>query len=96
MKQGDDLDDFPIDDLVVLSDEEDDAFENGVLSARGGGEDDGDRLNPQPTANTATEKKRKRREKEKERKARIPSRDNLRARCAADIESICTIRSESW
>lgn len=79
---GDDLeDDFVIDDLVAL-DEEDDAQPDGDFFSDAGdendasGEEDEGKADPHAGANAgassaAVEKKRKRREKEKEKKAKV-------------------------
>ncbi|KAI0646852.1 U3-containing 90S pre-ribosomal complex subunit-domain containing protein [Trametes meyenii] len=72
MQRGDDLeDDFVLDDLVALSDEDDlpnTEDISGLLSADEDGGDDAQSSQPQSAA--ALEKKRKRRAKEKERKAK--------------------------
>ncbi|KAI0670591.1 U3-containing 90S pre-ribosomal complex subunit-domain containing protein [Trametes maxima] len=72
MQRGDDLeDDFVLDDLVALSDEDDlpnTEDISGLLSADEDG--GGDAQSGQPQSAAALEKKRKRRAKEKERKAK--------------------------
>lgn len=72
MQHGDDLeDDFVLDDLVAMSEEEEDLPETEeigeLLSAD---EDGGDGQSGQAQSAAAAEKKRKRRAKEKERKAK--------------------------
>ena len=98
-QRGDDLeDDFVIDDLVALSDNEtvpdgDFFSDEGDASGEDGEKDECSLTQPTVDPPSAEKKKRKRREKEKERKAKVISSLCLQRR---DLPMLCSHRNLNW